>query len=171
MKIVYQLQSYSGSVALVFYEKQQNFCQLSLSHPKSCWASRKNFCCKQLILVAKTLKQTFLAQKRILLIKKTTKNDQKRKIAFFFWMTPFFEGSGGLRGVLWLKTFFTKICPRTYSRNLRSLGASEKPFFGNLNSKPRGAPAPPPVAGGLLTTACVHWQGCRQHDRQGMNPF
>ena len=59
-------------------------------------------------------------------------------------MTPYFEGSG-----------VTKICPKRCPRNLRSLEGLKKPFFGNLNSKPRGALGPP-VAGGPLKS-CSPW--------------
>ena len=45
---------------------------------------------------------------------------------------------------MWSKKFLTKICPMIQSRNLRSLGGSEEPFFANLDSKPRGGTVPHP---------------------------
>ena len=65
-------------------------------------------------------------------------------------MTPFFEGSEGPRGSYDQKIFSPKFVQRDVLGTCKVWGASEKPFFGNLNSKPRGGPWAPPVAGGPL---------------------
>ena len=98
----------------------------------------------------------FWPKKRILLTKnhkKLPKNHKKlpkNAKSPLFWVTPFFEGSGGPRGSC-NGIFFTNICPKTYSRNW---GHCTKMFWwnlkwrglvmklGNLNSRPRGGLKP-----------------------------
>ena len=62
----------------------------------------------------------------------------------------FWGGQGVREGSYDQKNFSPKFVQRDVLGTCEVWGASEKPFFGNLNSKPRGGPGPPPVAGGPL---------------------
>ena len=60
---------------------------------------------------------------------------------------------------MWAKKILTKICPKIRFWSLRSSGAPGKPFFGNLNSKPRGGHRAPPVTGGPLRCVNIEFGG------------
>ena len=90
-------------------------------------------------------KLTFLGKKRILM-------KEKHKTRNFRQMTLFLRGHRVRRGSCDQKKILLKFVQRSVLRTCEVWGASEKPFFGNLNTKPRGgAPCPPPVTGGPLT--------------------
>ena len=69
-------------------------------------------------------------------------------------MTPFFKGSGGPRGVIWPKNFFTKICPKRCSRHLRSLGGLRKAVFWQLKFLIEGGALCPPRCRRTVKSAC-----------------
>ena len=105
--------------------------EIMLGDHRKFWFQTANFGWSNIINTENNLKLTFLGKKRILL-------KEKRKTRNFRKITPFLRGHRVQRGSCDQKIFLPKFVQRSVLRTCEVWEASEKPFFGNLNSKPRG---------------------------------
>ena len=119
--------------------------KIMLGDLRKFWFQIANFGGSNVSNTKNNLKPTFLAKKSILLIEKRPKNIEKRKNRYFWKMTPILRGQGVRGGSYDQKFFSPKFVQRDVLRTCGVWGASEKPLFGNLNSKPRGGLPPPPL--------------------------
>ena len=122
--------------------------EIKLGDHRKFWFQTANFGRSNVSNTKNNLKLTFLGKKRILL-------KEKRKTRNFRKITPFLRGHRVQRGSCDQKIFLPKFVQRSVLRTCEVWEASEKPFFGNLNSKPRGGHRAPPVTGGPLIESCL----------------